>query len=287
MRANLAELLPAARSEGRAVAGFNIFGLDEAYRVVAAAEARDRPVIIMTNKEIVRAIPVEVLGPALQSVADRARVPVCVHLDHTTDIDLLERAINAGYSSVMFDGSQQPYEDNLAGTRRAVELARGRGVSVEGEIGSVSYNEAGSTIRHELTDPGEAARFAEESGVDALAVSVGTIHKLVHTTAEVDMSLLQRIGERVATPLVIHGTSGIAEDDLRRMAAGLVAKFNIGTLLRRAWGETLRAEFQRRPDAFDRLTLTALSLDRLQEAAERMIAILAAPEAAHTYQQER
>jgi fructose-bisphosphate aldolase class II len=163
-----------------------------------------------------------------------------------------------------------------------VALARNRGVSVEGEIGSVSYNEQGSTIRHQLTDPQEAARFAEESEVDALAVSVGTVHKLLDTTALVSRDLLARIAAAVATPLVIHGTSGVPEEDLRFMAGGLVAKFNIGTLLRRAWGETLRSEFARTAGAFDRLTLTAPGLDALEQTASRMIAILAHPESHDT-----
>lgn len=278
MRATLPDILQHTRSEHRAVAGFNIFGLDEAYRVVAAAEQVGQPVIIMTNKEMVRMIPIEILAPALQAVADFASVPVCVHLDHTYELSIIERAIAAGYSSVMYDGSQLPFDENLAMTSEVVRMARRRGISVEGEIGSVSYNEIGNSIRHELTKPLEAAQFAEETGVDAVAVSVGTIHKLTEPGAQVSRELVMEIFRTVSTPLVIHGTSGVNEADLRFMAAGRVAKFNIGTNLRQAWGHHTRGEFERRPKEFDRLMLTASALDAIEQEAKRMISLLAAPE---------
>lgn len=277
MIATLSELLAPAAREGRAVAGFNIFGLDEAVRVVAAAEVQEQPVILMTNKDLVKAIPPEILGPSLRAVAQRSSVPVCVHLDHTYQFDLVYRAVATGYTSVMYDGSQKPFQENVEETSRVVEVAHACGVSVEGEIGSVAYNEPGSSIKHELTDPEEAARFAELTGVDALAVSVGTVHKMVTQEARIDHDRLQRIGSTTQAPLVIHGTSGIAERDLRIMAAGPVCKFNIGTLLRRAWGETLMSQLAEDKAAFDRLTLTRASLDALQLKAEEMIAILANP----------
>lgn len=278
MLARLGDILAAASTERRAVAGFNIFGLDEAVCVAKAAESAGRPVILMTNKEVVKRVPVEVFGPALCAVADTVSVPVCVHLDHTYQFDTVYRAIKAGYTSVMYDGSQLPYEENVANTRRVVEVAHACGVSVEGEIGSVAYNEAGSTIRHELTEPEVAARFCRESGVDAVAVSVGTVHKLTEKRATVDHDRLARIAAATSTPLVIHGSSGIPDDDLVAMARGPVAKFNIGTVLRRAWGETLRAEFTAHPDQFDHLTLTKAPLEALQQTARMMITLLA-PEA--------
>ncbi len=275
MIARLDGLLAGAVAEGRAIAGFNVFGLDEAIEVVAAAERVGAPVILMTNKEIVRSIPVEVLGPALRAVAERASVPVGVHLDHTYEFPLIYRAVAAGYTSVMFDGSQLPFAENVARTKHVVEMAHACGVSVEGEIGSVSYNEAGSTIKDEPTDPGLAADFCRESGVDAVAVSIGTVHKLTDKSAAVDRGLLAEIAAATDTPLVIHGGSGVPNDDLRRMAQGPVAKFNIGTVLRRAWGDSLRAEFEQNPGQFDRYTLTRAPLRALRKRAEELIALLA------------
>jgi len=276
--ARTGEMLVAASREGRAVAGFNIFSLDEAMCVVRAAEDLGSPVILMTNKDVIRRVPVEVFGPALRAVADRVSVPVAVHLDHTYSFDTVYRAIRSGYSSVMYDGSQLPYEENVAGTRRVVEVAHACGVSVEGEIGSVAYNQPGNTIRHELTDPDLAARFCADTGVDAVAVSVGTVHKLTEKSAVVDCELLERIAVATATPLVIHGSSGVPDDDLARMARGPVAKFNIGTVLRRAWGTTLREEILANPEQFDQLALTEAPLAALETKAREMIALLAQKE---------
>lgn len=278
MKRTLAQILPEAIAAKRAVAGFNIFGIDEAVRVLAAAESLAQPVILMTNKDIVQRIPVEVIGPALRALADRAQVPVCVHLDHTYNLDTIYRAVGSGYTSVMYDGSQLPFSENVARTRHVVEVAHACGLSVEGEIGSVSYNDPGNKIRHELTDPITAARFCEETGVDAVAVSVGTVHKLMTASAVVDHDLLASIAEATVTPLVVHGSSGIPEPDMRKMASGPVGKFNIGTVLRRAWGETLREEMERLPDAFDRLTVTEMPLAQLQNRAEEFIAKLGWPE---------
>jgi fructose-bisphosphate aldolase class II len=276
VEASLADILPGANAEHSAVAAFNIFGLDEAVCVATAAEALRRPVILMTNKDVVRRIPVEVFGPALRAVAQSVSVPVVVHLDHTYTFETIYRAIRAGYTSVMFDGSQLPYEENVAGTQHVVEIAHACGVSVEGEIGSVAYNEAETTIRHELTDPETAARFCSYTGVDAVAVSVGTVHKLTDKSAAVDQELLHRIAAATPVPLVIHGSSGVPDDDLIAMARGPVAKFNIGTALRRAWGETLRMEFAAHPEEFDHLTLTKAPLEALRRTAREMIALLAA-----------
>jgi len=237
-----------------------------------------QPVILMTSKDLVKRIPVEVIGPALRALADRAQVPVCVHLDHTYNFDSIYRAVGSGYTSVMYDGSQLPFAENVERTRHVVEVAHACGLSVEGEIGSVSYSEPGNTIRHELTDPTAAARFCEQTGVDAVAVSVGTVHKLTSTSAVVDHELLASIAEATATPLVIHGSSGIPDTDMRKMAKGPVGKFNIGTVLRRAWGETLRDEMERQPDAFDRLSITEEPLTQLQNRAEEFIATLAWPQ---------
>jgi len=276
VESTLSEILPAANAERSAVAAFNVFSLEEAVCVAGVAESLRRPVILMTNRDVIRRIPVEIFGPALRAVAASVTVPVVVHLDHTYEAGTIYRAIRAGYTSVMFDGSQLPFNENVAQTRRVVEVAHACGVSVEGEIGSVAYNESANTIRHELTDPETASRFCAETGVDAVAVSVGTVHKLTEKRATVDHDLLRRIGEVTLVPLVIHGSSGVPDEDLVAMARGPVAKFNIGTILRRAWGDTLRHEFAARPDEFDHLTLTQAPLEALKRAAREMMTLLAA-----------
>ena len=267
MRATLAELLPEAVAGGYAVPCFNVFGFDEAIACVRAAESIDAPLILATNREMVEFTGVEQLGAQLGRLAADARVPVCAHLDHSDDVALIRRAIDGGYTSVMYDGSQRPLEDNVAACREVVRHARARGVSVEGEIGSVPYSEGRDHVRDELTDPDEAARFAAESGVDAVAVAVGNVHRLREAGSTIDFERLARIRERVPQPLVIHGASGVTVDDRRRLAAEGVAKFNIGTSLRQTFAHALRESLAADPGGFDRLTLFAPVVDALAETA--------------------
>ena len=271
MIVNLIDLLPAAAAGNYIVPGFNIFGMDEAWYVMKAAEAEKSPVILMVNKDMVKKYPVEILGKMMEAVALQSSYPVCIHLDHTYDEDIIYRAMNSGFSSVMFDGSQLSLEENIRRTKAVADIAHSRGISVEGEIGSVPYTDAGSIIKDEKTDPDEAAEYAEKSGADATAVAVGNVHKLKRAEAVIDTVLLKTIEEKVKTPLVLHGTSGISASDLEKLISSRVSKCNIGTVLRQAWGHTLRGEFEASPEAFDRLTLTEKALNAVYEKAAEKI----------------
>lgn len=267
MRATLVDLLPPAVAGGYAVPCFNVFGFDEALACVRAAEALDAPLILATNREMVAFTGVEQLGAQLGRLAEDARVPVCAHLDHSDDVALIRRAVESGYGSVMYDGSQRPFAENVAVCRDVVAHAREHGVSVEGEIGSVPYSEGRAHVRDELTDPDEAARFAAESGVDAVAVAVGNVHRLREAGSTIDFERVRAIRERVPQPLVIHGASGVTDADRRRLVAAGVAKFNIGTSLRQSFARALRDSLAADPDEFDRLTLFAPVVDALQATA--------------------
>ena len=276
MRATLAELLPPAVAGGYAVPCFNVFGFDEALACVRAAETLDAPVILATNREMVAFTGVEQLGAQLGRLAEDARVPVCAHLDHSDDVALIRRAVESGYSSVMYDGSQLPLADNIAACRAVVEHAHAHGVSVEGEIGSVPYSEGRAHVRDELTDPDEAERFAAKSGVDAVAVAVGNVHRLREASSTIDFERLASIRGRVSQPLVIHGASGVADEDRRRLAGAGIAKFNIGTSLRQSFARALRASLASDPEQFDRLTLFAPVVDALAATAGSHLEVLGA-----------
>ena len=267
MRASLRELLPDAAAGGYAVPCFNVFGLDEARAVVDAAESLAAPVILATNREMVDFAGTAPLAGMLGRLADDAAVPVCVHLDHCDDPARIRAAVEDGYTSVMYDGSQDPVDENVERCREVVAHARRHGVSVEGEIGSVPYSEGRAHVRDELTEPAEAERFARESGVDAVAVAVGNVHRLRTAGSTIDFARLDAIRARVAQPLVIHGASGIAADDQRRLVARGVAKFNIGTSLRQTFGAALRGSLAADPDGFDRLTLFAPVIDAMRACA--------------------
>ena len=276
MIVTLNDLLPKAAESDYIVPGFNIFGMDEAYHVMKAAEAEKSPVILMVNKDMVRKYPVEILGRMMEAVALQSKYPVCIHLDHTYEEDIIFRAMDSGFSSVMFDGSQLPLEENIRRTKAVAEVAHSKGISVEGEIGSVPYTDEGSTIKDEKTNPDEAAEYADKSGADAVAVAVGNVHKLKRAEAVIDMQLLKTIEGKVGTPLVLHGTSGISSDDLGKLITSRVSKCNIGTVLRQAWGHTLRSEFAENPEAFDRITLTGNALEAVYEKAAEKIRELGA-----------
>ena len=261
MRASLIAILDAANAAGCAVPAFNVFGHEDALGTVRAAERLGAPVILATNRETVEHYGLRGIVAMLGTLAEDASVPVCVHLDHCHDVVVAKRAVDAGYDSVMYDGSQLPLDDNVAATAEVVAHAHAAGVDVEGEIGSVAYdagdNRGREHVRHELTEPDVARAFAERSGVDAVAVSIGNVHRLRAPTGRIDFDRLGAIAAVVDRPLVVHGASGIPDEQLARLAATPVAKLNVGTALRRAFAGALRASLAARPDEIDRLTLLA------------------------------
>lgn len=267
MRATLLDMLPAAIDGGYAVPCFNVFGHEDAVAVIRAAEAMQAPVILATNREMVDFTGTAQLGTQLGRLADDASVPVCVHLDHCDDEARIARAVEHGYCSVMFDGSQLPLDENIRRCAAVTEHAHRHGVSVEGEIGSVPYSEGRDHVRDELTDPAEATRFSRESGVDAVAISVGNVHRLREVGSVIDFERLAELRKCISQPLVIHGASGIAAADQKRLVAAGVAKFNIGTSLRQSFGLALRSTLEANPSVFDRLTLFAPVIDAMQATA--------------------
>jgi fructose-bisphosphate aldolase class II len=256
---------------GYGVASFNVFGYEDVRAVAAAAEQVGAPVILAANFDFTRFMPVTLIAAMFRSAAEAASVPVCAHLDHCYDVDEVCRAVDAGFTSVMYDGSQLPLAENISSTRRVVAYAHAKGVSVEGEVGSVPYAEGRDGIKAELTDSREAAEFARQTGVDALAVSVGNIHRLTEPGVTIDFARLAKIEASVSVPLVIHGTSGIRDDDLARLVQTRVAKFNIGTALRQSFGRGLREALGADPGRFDRLAIMGETMTEMTREASRQI----------------
>jgi fructose-bisphosphate aldolase class II len=253
-----------------AVAGFVCLGWEDARAYVAAAEAEQAPVILQAGPGARAHMPLAVWGAMLGALADAATVPVVVHLDHGESVEVCEAAIATGFTSVMFDGSALPLADNIAQTARIATLAHAAGVSCEGEIGFVGYA-AGAAGRG--TDPAEAAQFADRTGVDAMAVSVGNVHLVQAEGARLDENLIAAIRAVTATPLVIHGGSGVPADQCSALArTGAVAKFNIGTQMRQVWGTALRETLNADAAVFDRIAILQATESPLAQAAARVIA---------------
>ena len=272
MRATLRDVLPAARARGAAVAGLVCLGWEDARAYRDAAQAAGCPVILQVGPAARAHMPLAVWGAMLGALADDADVPVVIHLDHGTGRDEAEAALDAGFTSVMFDGSRLPYARNAERTAEVAALARAAGASSEGEIGFVGYagGDAGAG-----TDPDEAARFARDTGVDAVAVSVGNVHLQRAAGDGLDEDRLRAIAARTDAPLVIHGGSGVPAAQRRALAAaGLVAKFNVGTELRQVFGQALRADLAARPDVFDRLSMLGAVHAPLLAAARGVLTTL-------------
>lgn len=269
----LADILPAARDDGTAVAGLVVQGWEDARAYVRAAESLGRPVILQAGPGCRAHTPLRVMAAMFRHLAEAASVPVVAHLDHADSLETCRAAIGEGFSSVMYDGSALPLAENTARTAAVVDLARTAGVSVEAELGFVGY--AGGAASRP-TDPAEAARFARDTGIDALAVSVGNTHLMTEGAASLDHDALAAIAR--ACPdlaLVLHGGSGIDLAERRRIAASTtVAKVNIGTELRQAFGAALRGKLAADPAAFDRIAILKATEPALEAAAREAIASL-------------
>ncbi|MCG8499481.1 MAG: class II fructose-bisphosphate aldolase family protein [Firmicutes bacterium] len=274
MLVNFKTMINEAVDKDYAIAGFNVFGYEDATAVVRAAESLNAPVMLMTNKVAVDHMPVEVLAAILCKVAEQAKVPVCVHLDHAKELGLIARAIKAGYSSVMYDGSQLPLEENIKNTQEVVKFAHACGVSVEAEIGSVGYSDQPGHEQSVYTEPAEAEKFAEETGVDALAVAIGTVHRMQVQNANIQFDRLKAIQQVVKMPLVIHGSTGITDEDLQKVASCRVGKINIGTALRLVFGNVLREEMNKDPEAFDRVKLFQKPMEKVEQEAKHKMLLL-------------
>ena len=266
-RATLADLLQPAMRDGYAVAGLVCLGWEDTRAFMAAAEAERSPVILQAGPGCRRHTPLPVIGAMFRYLADQATVPVALHLDHGTSMDEVRQAIREGFTSVMFDGSALPLHENIDKTRAIADYAHQAGVSCEGEIGFVGY-EGGALSA--ATDPQEAALFARETGVDAMAIAVGNVHLQKHSGAELNEEALKAISEMTArsVPLVIHGGSGVPVEQRTRLAsASQVSKFNIGTELRQAFGQALRDKVNDGSEEFDRIALLSATQNPLEALA--------------------
>ncbi len=229
MLVTLRELLPQARQGKYAVGLFNTVSLEMAMGVLAAAEQGQAPVIIGTAEILLPYAPLEVLADLLLPMARRASVPVAVHFDHGLTVENTVKAMELGFSSVMFDASTQPVEQNVQAVREMTDMAHRRGITVEAELGHVGDAQLQDAGEDCFTRPEEAARFAEQTGVDALAVAFGTAHGAYKQKPKLDFERLAQIARSTPTPLVMHGGSGLSEDDFKRAVAEGITKINIFT----------------------------------------------------------
>ena len=272
---NLAQVLQPALAQGYAVGGLVTLGWEDMRAYVAAAEAENCPVILQAGPSCRAHTPLPVLGKMFRHLAEASSVPVVAHLDHGYTFEDCKIALDSGFTSVMFDGSRKPLRQNIDETAAIAEMAHAAGISCEGEIGFVGYSGGENSNG---TDPEEAAQFARDSGVDAMAISVGNVHLQQDKEGGLDLARIAQIQALTTVPLVIHGGSGVPVAQRSALAAQTsVCKFNIGTELRMAFGVALRAAVASDPDRFDRVQMLGDTIDPVQQAAQHVLRAFGAP----------
>ncbi|MFD3454311.1 ketose-bisphosphate aldolase [Streptomyces sp. NPDC058691] len=270
-----AALVRSARADGRGAGAFNVITLEHAEAIVAGAEAAGRPVICQISENAVRfhGGALAPIARATAAVAESARVPVALHLDHVTDDTLLRQAADCGFGSVMYDASALPHERNVAATRAAAKWAHDAGLWLEAELGEIGGKD-GVHAPGARTDPEGARAYVAATGVDALAVAVGSSHAMTTRTARLDHELIARLRAAVAVPLVLHGSTGVPEDELRRAVAGGMAKINIGTALNIAFTGAVRGFLASDGSTVDPRRYLAPARTDMAAAVERALRVL-------------
>ncbi|MFF3414759.1 ketose-bisphosphate aldolase [Streptomyces sp. NPDC002698] len=273
--------LVARTAEARtAVAAFNVITLEHVEAVIAGAESAGAPVVLQVSENAVkfrqgRLLP---LARAATAAAERASVPVALHLDHVRSDELLRQAPEAGFSSVMYDASRLSYEENLAATRAAADWAHAQGLWIEAELGEIGGKNGESPRDAHApgarTDPGEARAFVADSGVDALAVAIGSSHAMTTRTAALDHDLLKRLAASLGVPLVLHGSSGVPDAELRAAVRGGIAKVNVGTALNIAMTGAIREFLTASPDAVDSRKYLGVGREAMARTVAGLIGVL-------------
>ncbi|AKN30840.1 ketose-bisphosphate aldolase [Clostridium carboxidivorans P7] len=282
MLVSLCNLLEDAEKKGYAVGAFNTPTLEAVRAVIAGAEELKVPVIISHAEVHESIVPIEIIGPIMLQAAKAAKVPVCVHLDHGSSLDLIYKAMELGFTSVMFDGSSLPYEKNVELTCQVVKDAHLKGVSVEAELGIMTTSgvggekigvEEGSENKDLYTNPDMAADFVKKTNIDALAASFGTAHGIYLKTPKLDYERLSEIRKKAQLPIVMHGGSGVSEDDYRKVIERGVRKINYYTYMSRAAGEAIRKKINASEGDVFYHDITCLAIEAMKQDAMKAMRV--------------
>jgi fructose-bisphosphate aldolase class II len=274
--AGMAGIVGAARAAGRGVGAFNIIGIEHAEAVIAGAEAASAPVVLAISQNCVAYHgALEPIARAALAAAAAAAVPVAVHLDHATEEGLVRDAVAVGLGSVMYDASAAPYDQNVRATADVTRWCHERGVWVEAELGEIGGKD-GVHAAGARTRPAEAARYAAATGVDALAVAVGSSHAMLTRDAVLDAGLIAEIHRAVAVPLVLHGSSGVPDAGLAAAVAAGMTKINVATQLNKAFTGAVRACLAADPALVDPRRYGAAAREAVAAEVTRLLGVLRA-----------
>jgi fructose-bisphosphate aldolase, class II len=271
-----AEIIGPARAAARGVGAFNVITIEHAEAIIAGAESAGAPVVLQISENCVAYHgALAPLGSAVLAAARGAAVPAAVHLDHAVSADLVREAVDLGFGSVMYDASVLPYADNVRATAGIAAWCHDRGVFVEAELGEIGGKD-GVHAAGARTDPGEAAEFVAATGVDALAVAVGSSHAMLTRDAVLDLGLVRRIRAAVSVPLVLHGSSGVPDDALAAAVAAGLVKINIATQLNKVFTAAIRASLANDAALTDPRRYLAIGRQAIAAEVARLLGVLRA-----------
>lgn len=274
MYVTLKKVLKEANDLNMAIGAFNTHNLEMLPEIIRAAEKQKTPVIIQTSCGTANYIGHKNLVAVCKSMAEEYGVDVVLHLDHAREFNDIRKAIDAGYTSVMYDGSSLPFKENVLGTRRVVEYARMHNVSVEAELGTVGGTEDGIVVTQDqvfYTDPQVADEFVKLTEIDALAVAIGTNHGQYKSKTDISFDRLEKIRESVTIPLVIHGGTGVKEEDVEKVINLGIRKFNVGTELLIGWNEKAKECYEGHKENTSNRDNVVPCLEKIDEIVQRKI----------------
>ncbi len=268
MFVNLKHVLEGTMEERRAVGSFNVYSFETINGVAKAAKETCAPVIISFGASYLKNMPLETAVYIAQKAVDENGIKAALHLDHCTDFDIIKRAVEAGFSSVMYDGSALGFDENMANTKKIVEMAHAKNVSVEAELGSLALGQFSNEVEidhgQSYTDPALASKFAAETGIDALAVSIGTVHGMYKAEPNIRIDILKEIKENVKIPLVLHGGSGTPEKKILECIENGICKINVNTEISQFTMEKIKQLLNAEPNAH----LSKLSIEEISFVRE-------------------
>lgn len=267
-------LLQRAKKEGYAVGAFNLNNMEIAQAIIETAEEERAPVILQASQGAIQYAGIDYIAAIARAAAEKATVPVSLHLDHGTDFEQNVQCIRAGFSSIMFDGSRLPLQENINITKKICEIAHIIGVSVEGElgqIGKIGDNITKEQLEKMKANPQEAQEFAEKTKVDALAIAVGNIHGMRTREAEIDIPRIEKIRKLTNIPLVLHGASGIPDESVKQAIKAGISKINIDTEIRKAFVRGISMVLKENPNEIDPRKILGKAKTEMKEAVREKV----------------
>ena len=268
------EILQLALAERFAVGAFNANNMEMVQAIVETAQEERAPVILQVSQGAIRYAGLDYAAGMVKIAAEQADVPVVLHLDHGTSFDQNVMCLRAGFTSLMFDGSKLPYEENVSITKMVCDIAHIIGVPVEAELGRVLQSTDGVTpeeVEAAMTDPDQAKEFIDLTGADSLAVAVGSVHAMKARQAALDILRIKTIRQKAGVPLVLHGSSGVKHESVVEAIEHGICKVNVATYLNQAFVRGMREGFERHPDEVDPRKYLSISRDNTKEAVREKI----------------